>query len=554
MSVDGFDKWLDAFFESYYERRPVNATFIGVHQYDDQLPDYSDAGIANALSDINRLQSRLEQFDPSDLTETQRLDYELAAGALDIQCWELEGTHFHESNPALYTGEAIFGVFSLFLTDYAPLGERVAAAVSRMRAIPAFLETACARLDTVPELWVWRAQDELQAARDFFSEDIYLLMNSKGIENEAFIDATDDVLDAIEAFDDHLESVERTTDHGAGRDALRLIVQRGHFREESLDEIRAFGQEHLDHAQRELTEELDRFEAETPGEALIQLREHHPPVEEYYDRHTELWEECRNLADGRFVDWPNYPLKFAPRPKWVRRAAQNLYFLYYRAPAPYDDVNPVEYLLEPVEPEMAEETKRERLQQWNTSQIKLNHVAHHGGLGHHIQNHRAYNRTESRIGEMAAVDTASRIALCCGGTMAEGWSPYASELMTETDFLTSLEEYSLYQTRQRMAARAIVDVELHCGEMTADDAIAFYQEEAMMSEGGARYEVAKNSMFPGMALMYLLGTETVYNVREDLEATLGAEFDLLMFHEELLSSGSVPVSLKAEQLREAHAE
>ena len=34
-------KALDAFFESYYRLRPVNATFTGVHDYDDRLPDWS---------------------------------------------------------------------------------------------------------------------------------------------------------------------------------------------------------------------------------------------------------------------------------------------------------------------------------------------------------------------------------------------------------------------------------------------------------------------------------------------------------------------------------
>ena len=201
---------------------------------------------------------------------------------------------------------------------------------------------------------------------------------------------------------------------------------------------------------------------------------------------------------------------------------------------------------------MDEERRERRLRRWNTSQIKLNHVAHHGGLGHHVQNHRAYNVADSRIGQMAAVDTPYRIALCCGGTMAEGWSPYASELLRETDFLTDREAYSLHATRRRMAARAVVDVKLHRDEFTADEAIAYYQDVAGMDEGGARYEVVKNSMFPGMAAMYLLGLLDVWEIRRELEAELGAAFNLQEFHESLLSSGSVPLTLKQAQLRESY--
>ena len=37
---------IDDFFTHYYSRRPVNATFTGVHAYDHQLPDWSADGLA----------------------------------------------------------------------------------------------------------------------------------------------------------------------------------------------------------------------------------------------------------------------------------------------------------------------------------------------------------------------------------------------------------------------------------------------------------------------------------------------------------------------------
>lgn len=552
--IETFEEWLDAFFASYYRRRPVNATFVGVHDHDGDLPDLSPAGVDDAVAEIDRLQAELERFPPAELTERQRLDRKLAAGALDIQRWEYEGDHFHRSNPCVYTGEAVFGVASLFLTEFAPLPERVDSAVSRMEAIPEFLARAEETLGPVPEHWVWRAEDEVTAALALFGDGLSTLAESEGIDDPAFEAAAADASAAFEAFGEFLDTVETTDDHAAGADALSLVVERGHFREESLDGIVALGEEHLERTNQELEAGLDAFPEETVADALAALADDHPSAEAYYERHTELWEECREVADGRFVDWPDYPLEFVPRPEWVREAAQDLYFLFYRAPAPHDDIEPVEYLLEPVEPGMDEEEQERRLRRWNTGQIKLNHVAHHGGLGHHVQNHRAYNGSDSRIGEMAAVDTPYRIALCCGGTMAEGWSPYASELMRGTDYLTDREAYSLYATRRRMAARAIVDVKLHRGEFGAEEAMAFYRENAGMGEGGARYEVVKNSMFPGMAVMYLLGLLDVWELRRDLEAELGEAFDLQAFHESLLDSGSVPLALKTTQLRETHVD
>jgi uncharacterized protein (DUF885 family) len=164
-----------------------------------------------------------------------------------------------------------------------------------------------------------------------------------------------------------------------------------------------------------------------------------------------------------------------------------------------------------------------------------------------VQNWHA-QRAASRIGRVAAVDCASRIAMLCGGTMAEGWACYATDLSAESGLLTPLEELSEVHGRVRMAARALVDVRLHRGELTLDEAASVYQARAGMSEAAARAEAVKNSMFPGAALMYLMGTDAIHRLRRDVRRQRGDAFDLRGFHDELLSWGSIPVSLIAEEM------
>ena len=52
--------WLDDFLTSYYRHRPVNATFIGVHDHDERLPDLSEDGLGDALADAESLLARVE--------------------------------------------------------------------------------------------------------------------------------------------------------------------------------------------------------------------------------------------------------------------------------------------------------------------------------------------------------------------------------------------------------------------------------------------------------------------------------------------------------------
>lgn len=549
-----FDDWLDDFFASYYRRRPVCATFVGVHDHDDVLPAYSPAAREAKREELEALLDRLDDYPPDDLDEGQRIDRRLAEGALRIQRWENDASHYVERNPAFYTGKAVFGVLSLFLREFAPFEERVPDAVARMEAIPGFLDQAEVNLDAIPAGWVDRALDECDAAVTLFENGLGTLARERGISDPAFDDARDAAAGAFREFRSFLSTAdERPNGHGCGGAAFERLLTDGHQFERTPDELASEARQELARCEAYLEDHAADFDAASREEALAQMGEHHPDVDDYYDRYAEVWEANREcIEDAGALSWPDYSLTFVPRPEWVREAAQGLYFLFYRAPAPFDDVTPVEYLVEPVDEDMDDDEVESRLRRNNDAEIKLNHVVHHGGVGHHVQNYNAYEQSTSRVGQMAAVDCAARIALYAGGTMAEGWACYVTELMDELDFLTPLESYSLRYSRLRFAARTVVDVELHAGEMTYQDAVSFYCDRVGMDEGSARYEATRNSMFPGMAVLYLRPMLAIHELRTEFEDELGDDFDLGWFHDEFLSYGSVPVSVVAERMRETH--
>jgi uncharacterized protein (DUF885 family) len=126
--------------------------------------------------------------------------------------------------------------------------------------------------------------------------------------------------------------------------------------------------------------------------------------------------------------------------------------------------------------------------------------------------------------------------------------------MDEVGFLTPHESVAEEHTRVRMAARMVVDLELHTGRLTFDDAVRFYQEQVGMPAETAKAEVTKNSMLPGTAMMYRLGTEAIHALRRDVARGRGAGFFLKAFHDELLSFGSIPALLAREIMMAAPAE
>lgn len=544
--------WLDRFFASYHRHRPVDATFIGIHEHDHALPDRSASGAGDALADVEALLAASEELDGAPASEAEALDLRLARGFLRIERWELTGDHLHRGNPSYYTGEAVFGLLSLFLTHGGALEDRVEAAVRRLDAVPAFLAQGRENVRRAPPLWTQRAARECRGALALFGDGVDALSHDLGLDPARLRAPADRAASAAAEHLAWLESelLARPRERvAAGQEALALYLREGHFLPDDADELVRYARDEMARTSGWLRAHASHFGAGSVDEVLDGLADRHPTMREYLPRYGRIWEEVRSLVERNdLLTWPEFPIRYVPRPLWVREAAPWLYFLYYRSPAAVHRPPVHEYLVTPIDPSLPEEERRARLRAHNDSVIRLNHVVHHGGIGHHVQNWHAF-RAESRVGRMAAVDGAARIAMTCGGTMAEGWACYATDLVAEFGGVSAREAYAERHGRVRMCARAVVDLELHRGRMGLDEAAAFYREEAGMSDGAARGEAVKNSMFPGGAVMYLAGTDGIHRLRREMRERQGPAFELGRFHDELLSFGSVPIPLVAEAMR-----
>jgi Bacterial protein of unknown function (DUF885) len=552
---------LDDFFDTLYQLRPVDATFIGVHDQDHRLPDWSSAGHEMAVSRWTAIRDALAREGHASLASTaiQRRDWDGIDGALahahaELTLAELASPHFSRGNPSLVIGEAAFAIIGLITRDFAPASQRAAWLLPRLQAMPRFLATALGAVSAVPVPGEWRgrAMKEAAATECLLTEGIPLWcadMKLPADRQSALGDAAQRAAGAVAAFREALGAL---PDAGiearpAGEALLRLCMTRGHWIDAPLDELLREVRDALPVHQELLRERVREAGATTVAEVQARLSAQHPTKQGFLAAFQRCWEECKALSDARdLVTWPDAPIRYVPIPLWTRTAAPSLYYLYYRSPAPFDTYGTYEYVVAPLEG-LDEAATARTLSAWNDSTIKLNHVVHHGALGHHVQNWYAA-RSPSRIGRIAAADCASRIAMLQGGTMAEGWACYATDLMEEAGFLTGEERVAEQHTRVRMLGRAIVDLEFHTGRCSYEDAVRLYVEEVGMSPEAARAEALKNSMFPGTASMYWFGTQGVHAARAAEAKRRGDAFTLRDFHDAFLAHGSIPVTLNARLL------
>jgi hypothetical protein len=551
---------LTSLLSHYFAARPVNATFSGMHEHDHRLPDWSAAGAEQLTAAMRAQRARIAAVAAGTLEDAiarrdwVAIDLALADSFLEIQVAELEGRHFQRGNPSLVIGEAAFAVISLLIRDFAPVAQRARMVRARLAQLPRFLASALAVIAQapVPERWAAKALKECDGVRALLGPGLDAWCAAPGIPGDlraALRREGDLALGAVEGFAAELAGLPRDPQPArcAGADMLELLVRRGHWCNRSVDDLLAEVRDAFAAERARLVEMAQRVDAAGLAGVQERLAAAHPAPDEYYGAFARTWDACHAVSAAcDLVTWPDAPIRYVPYPEATRLAAPTLYYLFYRSPAPLEWPEVHDYVVPPIEGLDADGAER-HLRAWNDSVIKLNHVVHHGALGHHVQNWYAA-RSPLQVGRLAAVDCASRIAMFLGGTMAEGWACYATDLMDECGFLTPAEQVSEQQTRVRMLARALVDLEFHTGRRTLDDAVALYAAQVGMPPAAAHAEAVKNSMFPGTALMYWLGTSQIHALRTREQARLGPAFSLRDFHDRLLSFGAIPVSIAGRLL------
>ncbi len=555
-----FDSWLDGFFAHLFSRRPVDATFAGVEAYNDALPDLSPEGLRECLGEIKALLGSLEEIDRTGLDVFRKIDFDLAKGFLEMQAWERSEGGVFTRNPVSYTSEAAFALLSLFLSSTASIQEKGRCLDARLEQLPRFFASAKLNLSSAPELWINRGIEECKGCLAFLETGIPILRREEGLAvgEESRLAAIESARDFSAWMDTSLRDASREVagdeSYRCGAEAFTEILRWAH--EVDIDPL-----VYADHAEKvieereaELAKDCARLGFSSPEEGIAKLSEDRTTEKGYLAEFALQWESLKSLnAKEHLVTWPDFPLEYHMVPSWAQAAQPYLYFLNYRCPPRYARPEVFRYNVAPITADMPSDRREALLKANNRYVIKTNHVLHHGGIGHHVQNWHAL-RSRSRIGQVSCTDGASRLLMLCSGTLCEGWACYITGFAGSRGFLSPLEEFAERAGLRRMAARAVVDARLHCGVYTMDQAVRYYMEKAKMPEAFARSEAVKNSLFPGGAIMYLLGVEQIEELRNAMERkrkAQGQSFSLREFHDEFLSYGGIPVSRIAREMKEA---
>ena len=127
---------------------------------------------------------------------------------------------------------------------------------------------------------------------------------------------------------------------------------------------------------------------------------------------------------------------------------------------------------------------------------------------------------------------------------SEGWGLYAEALCKEIGAYPDIaSDFMRLDAELFRAARLVTDTGIHARGWSEDQAVDYLIKTGRQSPQAVRSEVRRYITLPGQATGYKIGMLKIMELRHKAEVALGPQFDIKVFHDLLIASGSQPLPI-----------
>jgi uncharacterized protein (DUF885 family) len=185
------------------------------------------------------------------------------------------------------------------------------------------------------------------------------------------------------------------------------------------------------------------------------------------------------------------------------------------------------YYLTDADPAWPAERRQEYLRDLNTPTLWS--ISMHEVYPGHFLHFQHLRHVESK---------ARKSLMLASAAFVEGWAHYCEHMMIEAGFEKQDPTVRLGQLAEALIriARLVVAIRLHAEDMSVEQGVRFFRDEAFLEESTARREAERGTFDPGYAV-YTAGKLMLLKLREDVKAQAGDAFSLKAFHDALLHNG-----------------
>ena len=550
-----FQSVRDDFMDWHFAINPTSATWIGIHDYDGELPNISAAGREKERTRLERVKAELENIDPDGLNDDDRIDHQILLDMIESSFFNMDDLQSFSWNPLEYLWGLGYAYESLLAYDFAPVEERAENLSQRFLATSEYLSQAQENLVEFPKPHLETAINQAKGLAGMFDSSVPEMAEQlkddyrKNFEHNAGL--------AKQAINEFITFLEKHLDNGSFRDfrigrqlynkklfySLKEGITASAVMERAEAHLRVVQNEMFDLA-RPLYEEwfgekpaIDSHEdkLKMTRRVLDQIAEDHAPRDKVVEAARETIAELEQfIKDNDLLTLDDSkPLEIRETPEYQRGVSG----ASLQSPGPLESNLPTFYNVSPIPEDWTDEQANSFLEEYNTISMKILSI-HEALPGHYVQLYYA-NRHPSLVR-----------ASFGSGVMIEGWAHYTEDMMVNAGLGGGDPRYSLVEKKWKLRgiSNAIIDQKIHAERMTEQEALDLMINETFQEESEANGKWRRAQLTSAQLSTYFTGYILFLELLEDYKEQEGVDFTLKKFHEELLSYGSIPIRYIREMM------
>ena len=528
-----FPHFVDDYLAYLYEVLPSQASGDGVHLHDDLLEDFSRSALETHIGALAGFGRRLQQIDPSLLPPAEQIEHTIVAANIEGRVHELESVRSWERNPQMYADALGTSLAGQALFAYAQEADRARRVVSKLRQVPKLVQAARDNIRDCPGIFVKIGLETWRGVLAFIESDLpkaFVTLDDLHILGD-LADTSTEAANAIRAYVDYLE-----TDL-APRAKASFRLGRDHFEQKlkleegislSADRLLAVAVRELHETQEEFRRVAGRMNGADPLNAWRKAKQDHPaPGQLVSVAQEQLKELAEFLQRQAIVSLPQAePVVVAPSPEFYRWAFASMW-----TPGPFETKpSRAYYYLTDADRDWAADRQEEHMRDFNVP--TLWNISIHEVYPGHFLHYQHLRQVESKV---------RKSTLFAPMSFVEGWAHYCEQMMVEAGFHRGDDTLKLGQLAEALVrlARFVVAIRLHCEDMSVEQGMRVFRDEAFLEEATARRE-AERGTFDPTYLVYSVGKLMLLKLRRDYKDAQGGKFSMRTFHDAVLAQGNAP--------------
>jgi uncharacterized protein (DUF885 family) len=519
--------------EQYYQWRnqthPVSSSDQGLHTWDEKLTDYSPAAIQDRVERVRLLLAQVQAMESAarSWSRDDRIDWLIFRAQLERVAFFDRVLRFTETNPQVYVGECSSGIFSLLKKDYDTPRKRTLAATARLKQMPTLMAQAKRNLKQPVRLYAHLAIESARGIDPLFKESLAGLAQELAPEERAeFEKSRDAALAAIHGFADWLEKgLSRMTPFAPmGEQNYNYFLKHAYLLPLDAKQVAMLGEAELARY-RGLESLLPDPSLANPDPARSKNipQDQQSFLQAYESRQTEM---IRFLNEKRLITLPPYLGKFHIRqlPEAFKPTSPGGFM---NPPGVYDKDDSGFFFIPTYNPKSQNFYIRAAIEEPRPI------LGHEGIPGHFLQISIANHLTDEIRRQHD------------DGVFIEGWALYTEEMLLRTGLYpeNSPAHGQVLRAARYRAARIGVDVNLHTGKWTFEQAVKYFMEAGGLDREAAVGEAAGAASDPTQKINYMVGKWQIMRLLGRYRDRHPNDFRLGQFHDDLIKNGSLPLSL-----------